>query len=142
MNKALLTLFCLLISINVYAKKINIELLRGSVTDKTVKYLGGLACRNQDKIVHLKINVDIENAHAENEDYERLIFSDDHYEYLFPKGSYFWLHGGWEIDGYFVIKSGGVHQGISSAYFDQIKAETVLLNPNVSEKEVKKSSCS
>lgn len=142
MNKVLLALACLLISINVYAKKINIELLEGPITEKTVKYLGGLACRNFDKVVHLKINVDVKNAYAENEDYERLILSDDNYEYLFTKGSYFWLHGGWVIDGYFIIKSGGVHQGIVSASFQQIKEETVLLNPNVSEKRIKRSSCS
>ncbi len=40
------------------AKNINIEFLDGTINPATIENLGGLACRNLDHIVHLKIAVD------------------------------------------------------------------------------------
>jgi AraC-like DNA-binding protein len=40
------------------AKTITIEFLEGTINPATIENLGGLACRNLDHIVHLKIAVD------------------------------------------------------------------------------------
>ena len=117
-------------------KQLEIELLQGDVNQKNVANLGGLACRYYDRIVHLQISVDwpADARDEEKTDYKRLVFWNDNAEYLFPSGSYFWLHGKYEINGYFIPRRGGQHQGgVLSIAFDKIDDAQVLLNPAVHE---------
>ena len=90
------------------AKTTDIDFLQGEIDQQNVENLGGLACRNYDHIVHLNISIDwSDNARdEETTDYKRLIFWNDSAEYLFPNGSYFWLHGAYVIDGYFIPRRG------------------------------------
>jgi hypothetical protein len=57
------------------AKTIDVEFLQGTIDSKTIEDLGGLACRNYDHIVHLKINVDwtADKRDEETTGYKRLI---------------------------------------------------------------------
>jgi hypothetical protein len=117
-------------------KQLEIELLQGDVNQKNVANLGGLACRSYDRIVHLQIAVEwpADARDEEKTDYKRLVFWNDNAEYLFPSGSYFWLHGKYEINGYFIPRRGGQHQGgVLSIAFDKIDDAQVLLNPAVHE---------
>jgi len=109
----------------------------------SVENLNRLACRNYDHIVHLNISVDWPNEAREQEttDYKRLVFWNDNAEYLFPNGSYFWLHRSYVIDGYFIPRRGGMHQGIISVAFDEIDDAQVLLNPSVHELKAKGPGC-
>jgi len=117
-------------------KQLEIELLQGDVNQKNVANLGGLACSSYDRIVHLQIAVEwpADARDEEKTDYKRLVFWNDNAEYLFPSGSYFWLHGKYEINGYFIPRRGGQHQGgVLSIAFDKIEDAQVLLNPAVHE---------
>jgi len=117
-------------------KQLEIELLQGDVNQKNVANLGGLAYRSYDRIVHLQIAVEwpADARDEEKTDYKRLVFWNDNAEYLFPSGSYFWLHGKYEINGYFIPRRGGQHQGgVLSIAFDKIEDAQVLLNPAVHE---------
>jgi hypothetical protein len=102
-----------------------------------------LACRNYDHIVHLKIAVDwiTDKRDEETTGYKRLIFWNDSAEYLFPSGTYFYLHGDYMINGYFIPRSAGMHQGIISIAFEKIDDTQVLLNPNVNEIKAKGPGC-
>jgi hypothetical protein len=125
------------------AKTIRIEFLDGTIDQTSIENLGRLACRNYDKIVRLKISVDwsADGLDEETTDYKRLVFWDDTAEYLFPEGSYSYLHGSYIINGYFIPRSGGMHQGIVSIAFEKIDDAQVLLNPAVEEVEAKGPDC-
>jgi hypothetical protein len=125
------------------ARTIEIEFLTGEIDPKSVKDLGGLACRNYDHIVHLNISVDWlpDKTEQETIDDKRLIFWNSEAEYLFPNGSYNWLHGEYLINGYFIPRSGGMHQGITSIYFEKIDEVPVLVNPSVNEIKAKGPNC-
>src|ERR1700722_15551954 len=94
----------LLAKLPTQAKAINVEFLEGSVDQNSIESLAGLACRNYDHIVHLKIDVDwnAEKLDVEQSGYQRLVFWNKEAEYLFPIGSYFLLHGEYIINGYFI----------------------------------------
>jgi hypothetical protein len=125
------------------AKDINIEFLQGAIGPQTIGSLAGIACRNYCKIVHLDIGVNwpADTTSAEQTGYERLVFRNDNAEFLFPKGSYDWQHGAWIIQGYFIARSGGMHQGVVSSAFEKVKDAKVLLNPHVVETKADSSNC-
>jgi hypothetical protein len=125
-------------------KTIMIEFLQGSISPGNVGLLSGLFCRNVDHIVHIKIAVDwpAEQAVAETTDYKRLVFWDSQSEYLFPAESYSFQHGSYLVNGYFIARSGGMHQGIVSIAFDRVEDALVLLNPYVEEVRATTSDCS
>ncbi len=131
------------------AKSIDIEFLQATINPRDVGELSGLACRNYDHVVHIDISVDwpSHSVDAEQSGYERLVFWTDRgkdgygTEYLFPKGSYFLLHGSYIVKGYFIVRTGGMHQGVSSVAFEKVDDATVLLNPAVKETKAKGSHC-
>src|SRR5581483_8843843 len=121
------------------ARDISVEFLRAYDLDPShVCRLSDLAGRNFGKIVHLEIAISWSKAKAdvETSGYQRLIFWDERAEYLFPKGSYEIQHGSYVVRGYFIPRSGGIHQGIISLAFERADDASVLLNPNVVEVEV------
>lgn len=125
------------------AARIHIDVLRGDITEATIARLNGLVCHNYDKIVHLDISIEMPESDivVEPEGYQRMMVILNDSEYLFPKGSYVYAHGAYVIDGYFIVKSGGTHQGTNSAAFEQTDAELVLLNPHVVETVARDSAC-
>lgn len=144
----LIALLCDFSSVNLEAiaktaKTIKIEFLQSKIDPGTVGALSGLSCRNEDRIVHLDISIDwpSDSIEAEDSGYKRLVFWDKANEYLFPEGSYFYLHGLYIVKGYFMARSGGVHQGIVSNSFQKIDDATVMLNPNIKEIKVSSSRC-
>jgi hypothetical protein len=122
---------------------INIEFLQAEIDPSNVQWLSGLACRNYDRIVHVDLSISWpdKDTDAETAGFERLVFWNSEAEFLFPKGTYFFLHGSWIVKGYFIVRSGGVHQGIVSDAFEKIDDATVMLNPNVQENQIKSANC-
>jgi hypothetical protein len=122
---------------------INVEFLQAEIEPATSGSLAGLACRNYDKIVHLDVSVEWPTGtiDVEKTGYERLVFSTDDAEFLFPKGSYDYQHGIWIIKGYFIARNGGFHQGIVSDAFEKVDDAKVMLNPNVVETKAQGSKC-
>ncbi len=145
MRKALIILAVLLFAVPSFgsAKTIKIEFLQGSIDPQKVGGLSGLACRNEDHIVHLDISIDwpVSSTTVEQTGYKRLVFWDKNTEYLFPEGSYFLLHAWYVVKGYFIVRCGGMHQGIISYAFEKIDDATVMLNPNVEETNATSSDC-
>ncbi len=127
----------LLCATGALAKTTTIEFLQGPISPKNVSSLAGLACRNYDHIVHLDISVNwpAKTSEAEQSDDQRLIFWNSTAEYLFPKGSYDFLHGDYVIKGYFIVRDGGFHQGSSSRAFEKVDDATVMLSPTVNERK-------
>lgn len=50
---------------------------------------------------------------------------------LVINGGVSWQHGGWNVDGFYIVKPGGTHQGISSFGLMQVDEAAVRLNPAV-----------
>ncbi len=125
------------------AKTLNIEFLEAAINPTTAAALDDLACRNLDHIVHLKIVVDWPSPKIDQEEtgFKRLVFWNDKAEFLFPNGTYTFQHGSYIINGYFIPRSGGMHQGVISNYFEKIDDAQVLLNPNVNERKAKGAGC-
>lgn len=125
------------------AREIIIERLSANIDPANVGKLDGLWCANVDKIVKISIGVDWppDKTDVETDGYKRLIFWDDQDEHLFPDGSYSYQHGTYVIDGYFIARSGGIHQGVSSLYFERVDDAQVLLNPAVKEVPAKETAC-
>jgi len=139
----LLLLLVLGFALPAAARTIRIEFLQGAIDQKNVGLLYGLACRNYDHIVHLDIAVDWPQGSldVEDKDFERLVFWNEKAEYLFPKGTYVYLHGSYVVKGYFIARSGGMHQGQVSNAFDKIDDAQVLLNPYVQETRARGARC-
>jgi hypothetical protein len=122
---------------------ITVEFLQAAIDPDNVSWLSGIACRNFDHIVHLDISVSWPHGSLDEETsgYGRLIFWDQTDEYLFPKGSYFILHRSYIIKGYFIARSGGTHQGISSNAFEKVDDAQVMLSPGLVERKMASGSC-
>ena len=127
---------------SVSARTVRIEYLDSAITPKNVGLLYGLSCRNLDHVVHLKLSIDwpSNSIEVESTGYKRLIFWNEAAEYLFPNNTYTYLHGFYVVNGYFIARSGGVHQGVISNAFEKIDS-SVLLNPAVEEVRVVNSKC-
>jgi hypothetical protein len=125
------------------ARTIRVELLDAAITPQTAEALSGLSCRNVGHIVHLRLAIrwPSDSLEAETSGYKRLIFWNQSNEFLFPFGTYGYQHGDYIIDGYFIARSGGIHQGVVSNAFEKIADTQVLLNPSVEEVRVNSPAC-
>jgi hypothetical protein len=123
------------------ARTIKIEKLTGNVDPKRAFLLEGLSCRNLDKVVHITISIDWPQDKTSTNDGGRFIFWTDETEFLFPQSKVSYLHGDYTISGYFITRSGGTHQGITSMAFEAVDDASVVLNSNVKEVPAKKIGC-
>jgi hypothetical protein len=100
------------------AKPIKVEFLQAKIAPANGQWLAGLACRNLDHIVHvdLSINWPRDKTQAETTDLKRFAFWNKETEFLFPDGTHAFVHGRWAVKGYFIVRSGGTHQGIQEAH--------------------------
>jgi hypothetical protein len=56
-------------------------------------------------------------------------FAQEGIEIVSPKDEASFLHGSWVLDGFYVVKSGGVHQGVASFGLQKVNEGEVLLSP-------------
>ena len=125
------------------ARDVRVEYLDANINQQTISLLSSLSCRDLDHVVHLKLAIDwpANAVTVETTDYKRLVFRNSAAEFLFPSGTYSYQHGSYIVDGYFIPRSGGMHQGISSDAFEKIDDTKVLLNPAVKEVRTKATNC-
>lgn len=142
MSRAFSTVVAVLLGI-ASSNAIKVEFLQASIDPAHVGWLSGLACRNLDRMVHLDIRVEWpdKSLDVETSDYRRLIFWDKEAEYLFPKGSYSLLHGSYIIKGYFIVRSGGIHQGMVSNAFEKAGDPQAMFGPGLVETRQASSEC-
>jgi hypothetical protein len=130
---------------SVCAKTIRIEFLQGNFDQKNAFIIDGLACRNLDKIVHLNIALDWPEGTLSKEDKDNVDFwtnrGESDSDYRFPSSKVEYRHGSYLISGYFIIRSGGTHQGITGMGFQAIDDATVMLNPSVKEIPARRAYC-
>ena len=122
---------------------ITVEFLQAAIDPSHAGWLSGLACRNLDHIVHLDIKVDWpeQSLDVETSGNRRLVFWNDANEFLFPEGSFYFLHGSYIVKGYFIARSGGVHQGIVSNAFEKVSDAQVMLSPGLVENKITSDRC-
>ncbi len=115
-----------------------ISVLSGSVTVRNYVKLESFLSRNLDKIVGLKIYFDSASHPAPlvagvSEKrfvaYKRIPETTSE---IVASDGFYWLHGGYQFDGYFVVKSGGMHQGVISYGLQKVPEDRVILsNPDL-----------
>lgn len=142
MKRVVLSLVAILMA-TAPGRAVTLEFLQASIDPSHAGWLSGLACRNFDHIVHLDITVDWPNGSldVETTGYQRLVFWDETDEFLFPKGSFVPLHGSYVIKGYFIPRSGGVHQGIASNAFEKVDEADARLRPGLVENKMTSDRC-
>jgi hypothetical protein len=121
----------------------SVVLLTGSVDAANAAHFTKFVSDNLDAVVGVKIDV----SPSDDEDFERqryLASADDDMlaifkgdgehggiEVVVPKGSYGWQHGHHTVDGFFVVKSGGMHQGTLSYGLTPTDEGVIRTNPGV-----------
>jgi hypothetical protein len=139
MKAAALSVAALLLA-TVPSNAITVEFLQASIRPGDSSFLSGLACRNIDHIVHLDISVDWQQDKTSVEQ-GSLVFWAGEDEFDFPQGSYFFLHGSYIIKGYFIVRSGGTHQGVTASSFERVNDAQVMLSPGLTENKMTSGRC-
>ncbi len=125
------------------ARDVRVEFLVAKITPQAAALLSSLSCRDVDHVVHLRLSIQWPNdaTSLETTDFKRLVFWNKETEFLFPYGSYNYQHGSYVVNGYFIPRSGGIHQGVLSDAFEKVDDTKVLLNPSVKEVRTKATTC-
>lgn len=132
------------------AGRATLTLLRitGTVTADNATRFTEFVAEHQDKVIGLQVRVtpgtptDFAAKHylAESDDRLFVVFKrgDDEggIEVVAPKGEAVWLHGEYVLDGFYVVKSGGMHQGTLSYGLEKTDEGVIRANPNVVVKDV------
>lgn len=105
------------------------------------RFIGAVSSRT-DQIVGLKLRVEKNSSEVESatgfsarqSDEGYLLISyyveGEGYEVLI-NGGYGWQNGGWDVDGFYIVKPGGSHQGQASFGLRPVDDAQVRLNPAV-----------
>lgn len=113
----------------------------GRVTpDNATRFLEGVVGRT-DKIVGLQVHIQPggDKTFAEDRylaEANDVLFSmsksdsldGEGLEMVAPAAEAVWLHGDYALDGFYLVKSGGVHQGITSIGLERVDEAAVLLS--------------
>ena len=95
---------------------------------------------NQDKIIGIRVAFDgmrpakePANGYAADADDDQFVISygtleSPGIEMVAPKSEASWQHGSYVLDGFYVVKSGGMHQGTLSYGLEKVDEGTVLLS--------------
>lgn len=127
---------CLLASIVLgcsSAAAISVDRIEGSVSPSTLPKFADLIANHLDQIVGLKVAVEAVDqadmvAHA-NGQFAVWVPGGD-FEIVASRG-FSYQHGAYVFDGYFLVKSGGMHQGVLSYGLEQVDEAQVLLTPDI-----------
>ena len=109
----------------------------GAVSAKNVKPFLDAVSGHLDKIVGLKVFFDStpnrNTGYSASTD-DRLFvvnygtLDKPGVEIVAPKAEASYLHGSWVLDGFYIVKSGGVHQGTVSVGLEKVDEGAVLLS--------------
>lgn len=116
------------------AQTSTITRLTGQVTSANFANFCGLVSDAVDKVIGLKVHID--SPLPDPQDTKLLdeggayLFDGEAIELNADKGA-IWLHGSIVFDGFYLIKYGGMHQGIMSVGLQQVDEATVILNPAI-----------
>ncbi len=93
-----------------------------------------------DKIIGLKIAVSASENKMFSASTDKTMFViyklEDAEDEIVSTSDYSYQHGAYEFDGFFIVKSGGIHQGVVSYALESVSEAAVRLNPAVRIKPV------
>lgn len=122
--------------------------MTGTVTADNAASFTEFVAKHQDKVIGLQVHVtpgtqaDFTAKHymAQTDDRLFVIFkrgdNNGGIEVVAPKGEAGWLHGDYVLDGFYVVKSGGMHQGTLSYGLEKTDEGAIRANPDVIVKDV------
>ncbi len=106
----------------------------GEVTSANFVSFCGLVADAVDTVIGLKLQIDSPQPDpraAELQDGGSVyLFDGEEIELNADKGGS-WLHGSVVFDGFYLIKYGGMHQGILSFGLQQVDEASIILNPAI-----------
>jgi len=130
------------------ARTFDVPVISGAPTIQNSDKFIEVISSHTDQIVGLKLRVEKESSEVERatgfsareSDEGYLLISyyvtgEEGYEVLINDG-YNWQHGGWDVDGFYIVKPGGSHQGQSSFGLVPVDDAQVRLNPAVRFRDV------
>lgn len=123
-------------------RMIDIPVYEGTVTPQNGERLTEMIGDNLDQVIGLRLAVEPTadgsspfsvSATSDSEQY--LLLSvyrpDEGGREILVNGEYRWEHGMWIVDGFFLVRSGGMHQGVLSYGLMPTDAAAVRLNPHL-----------
>lgn len=122
--------------------------MTGTVTADNAAAFTEFVAKHQDKVIGLQVRIapgtptDFTAKHYLAEVDERLFVvfkrgaDEGGIEVVAPKDEAGWLHGEYVLDGFYVVKSGGMHQGTLSYGLEKTDEGIIRTNPNVTVKDV------
>ena len=110
--------------------------VNGEVTAATYKGLEAFLFNSLDMLVGLKVSfpqgestdVGELNVSAEDDKFVAYLAGPESESEMVANKGFSFQHGSYVFDGFFVVKSGGMHQGIVSLFLDQAEESAVLLS--------------
>lgn len=117
----------------------HVRVLGGAITSDNFDRVSEIVMDELNDVVGLQLRQEVwpdqENPPVQVHSLEtgRLVIykRDDAEIELVINGGVSWQHGGWNVDGFYIVKPGGTHQGISSFGLTQVDEAAVRLNPAV-----------
>lgn len=129
-------IMCLAFCASASAADVTITRIAGSVTSGTYRALETLLFDSFDKIVGLKVTFDAFDgaepdrlsAYVDDEKFVAFVSGPDSESEIVADKGFSYQHGGYVFDGFFLVKSGGFNQGISSIYLQPVDEAQVILS--------------
>ncbi len=122
--------------------------MTGTVTPDNAAAFTAFVAKHQDKVIGLQVRVtpgtpsDFKARHYMAEITDRLFVvfkrgdNEGGIEIVAPKAEAVWLHGDYVLDGFYVVKSGGMHQGTLSYGLQKTDEGVIRANPDVLVRDV------
>lgn len=108
--------------------------LTGEVTSANFTAFCGVVADAVDRVIGLKVQIDSPLPDPQDSELQDsgavYLFDGEEIELNADKGA-IWLHGSIVFDGFYLIKYGGMHQGILSFGLQQVDEAAVILNPAI-----------
>lgn len=106
--------------------------VNGAVTPKNFKGLEAFLLNSMDTVIGLRIRFEASedpvSASLSDGKFVAYLSGEDAQSEIVANKGFVSQHGGYDFDGFFVVKSGGMHQGIISLFLDAAADATVLLS--------------
>lgn len=106
--------------------------LVGAIAQDNSASFANTISENEDKIIGIKVSVEPgeTDGYLVNKGDDYLGITAGEFELVVQSG-YRWEHGGYVVDGFYLVKGGGMHQGIISYGLEPVDEGTLRANPSV-----------
>ena len=118
------------------AKQSRVYVVNGEVDAKNYKGFEQFLFNSMDSVIGLKVNFLLNAAYQDgrmsanenNGQFVAYLAGPNSTSEVVATEGFQYLHGAYEFDGFFIVKSGGMHQGVISLYLQKTDEATIRLS--------------